>query len=282
MNALPDDRILPATRLVAVLVVPILVLAFLILFLVPGQTGARFAWEIKPSMTAAYMGAGYLGGAWLFANAIFGRRWHRVAAGFPAVTAFTWAMLLVTVLHWERFDTGHFPFRLWLVLYVVTPFLVPWLWWRNRRADPGTPEPADPTVPRAARLAMRLLGGLLLVAGAIALVWPATISAIWPWTLTPLTARVLGGWFGLQGVGGLAIASDSRWSAWRVGLESIGLWQILILVGAVIYRADFAGGLLNWYLLSVLVVVLGMIALYARMESRRRARGPRDSALQPG
>jgi hypothetical protein len=68
-----DNRVLPQTRWVAALVIPFLVLAFVILFFVPNQTGQRFAWEIKPPMTAAFMGTGYLGGAYFFA---------RVAAAF--------------------------------------------------------------------------------------------------------------------------------------------------------------------------------------------------------
>jgi hypothetical protein len=51
-------------------------------------------------MTAAYMRAGYLGGAYLSFRVARNDPWHRVAAGFPAIAAFTWAILLVTLLHW--------------------------------------------------------------------------------------------------------------------------------------------------------------------------------------
>jgi hypothetical protein len=76
----------------------------------------------------------------------------------------------------------------------------------------------------------------------------------------------------LLGSGGLIISQDSRWSAWRVGLESIGIWQMLVLIAAVINRSDFPGGLLNWYLIAVGIVVVGMVVLYVMMESRRRAK----------
>ena len=209
MNTGQDDRIFRSTRVVAVLVVPFLVLAFLILFFMPETSGTRFAWEIKPSMTAAFMGAGYLGGSWLFLNVIWGKRWHRVAPGFPAVTAFTVAMLLVTALHWERFDLSHRPFQIWLVLYVVTPFLVPFLWWRNRVTDPHTPEPDDVVVPPAARWGLGLLGALLLGFAVFAFVRPESMAALWPWQLSPLTARIMGGWFALLGVGGIVIAREN-------------------------------------------------------------------------
>lgn len=260
-----DDRILPATRAVAWLVFPILILAFIILFLTPEQTGQRFAWEIRPNLMAAYMGAGYLGGAWLFIRTALGRRWHQVAAGFLPVTTFTSAMLLATILHWGRFDPRHFPFLLWLALYVVTPFLVPWLWLRNRQTDPGAPEPGDQTTPSAARYALIFLGGLLLLFAVAGFLAPNWLINLWVWNLTPLTARILSGWFGLLGVGGVVIGRERRWSAWRVGLESIGLWHILVLAGAVMYAGDFKAGLVNWYVISVALVVVGIAGLYGWM-----------------
>jgi len=264
-----DDRIYPITRIIAAVIIPFLVLAFLILYFLPGETGTRFAWEIKPAMTAAFMGAGYLGGAYFFAHVVFGRRWHRVAPGFLAVTAFTWAMLLATLIHWQRFDLSHFPFQLWLVLYVVTPFLVPWLWWHNRPADPGTFEPDDVEVPRFVRRLTGAIGVLFLLWGVVCFVLPDTAVAAWPWTLSLLTARVLGGWCALMGVGGLVLASERRWSAWRVEVESIFLWQLLVLVAALVHRSDL-GPRGNLFLVAELAGLLGFVAIYGGMELRRR------------
>jgi hypothetical protein len=56
-----DDRILPVTRIVSAIIVPFLVLAFLILYFYPDESGQRFAWAIYPRIQAMYVGAGYLG-----------------------------------------------------------------------------------------------------------------------------------------------------------------------------------------------------------------------------
>lgn len=267
----PNNQIFRSTRLISAVVVPFLVLAFIILYFYPNLSGERFAWKIQPNMTAVFMGAGYLGGAWLFINAIFGRRWHHIAAGFPPVTTFTVAMLLATALHWDRFDIRHFPFILWLGLYVITPFLVPWMWLRNRVTDPGIPEANDLLVPVVARWSLRLLGIFLFVFAVVGFIAPQWVIGLWPWQLTPLTARVLSGWFALLGVGGIVISRDPRWSAWRVGLQSIGLWHILVVIGALFNQVDFFNGLLNWYLISVTLVLIGMAVLYIQMESSRRS-----------
>ncbi len=270
MEPMKDDRILPLTRVVSAIVVPFLVLAFIILYLFPETSGERFAWEIKPNMTAAFIGAGYLGGSWVFINAFFGRRWHRVSKGFLPVGAFTSIMLLVTILHWQRFELSHFPFLLWLVLYIVTPVLVPLLWWRNRVTDPGIPEPDDVVVPLVASIGLRFIAVTLLVSATVAIIVPETFLTIWPWQLSSLTARVLGGWLVLMGIGGLVIAGDRRWSSWRIGLESIGLWHVLVFISALRNRSDFPGGLLNWYLVSEAFVLIGMAVLYLSMEIKRR------------
>lgn len=266
-----DDRIMRFTRVVAGTVIPFLLLAFVILFIFPDQTGSWFAWDINPPMTAVFMGAGYLGGAYLFLHTVFGARWHRVAAGFLPVAAFTLALLIVTIIHWERFDHTHLPFLVWLVLYIVTPFLVFGTWNRNRGVDPGTPEDHDPQVPLLPRGILAGLGVVLMISAVLSLANPSLTMQFWPWKLSALTARVLGGWFALLGVGGIVISLEERWTAWRTGMESIGLWHGLVLLGAILHRRDFYNpNLINWYAISVVIMLLGMAILYVWMEYQRR------------
>ncbi len=266
-----DDRILPITRWIIALVILFLIPAFIILYIYPDQSGQRFAWEIKPHMTAMFIGAGYLGGAYQFVRLVFERHWHRVGRALLPVTAFTIAMLLATILHWERFDIHHPPFQTWLALYVITPFLVPWLWWNNHATDPGAPEQHDLLVPRIAQLGFMLAG----ISGALFAIFvflaPQIAISFWPWTLTPLTAHVLAGWFSLLGAGGLVLAPDPRWSAWRIQLESITLWGLLILIAANANPQDFiSGSIINWFTLSLGLGLLIIIVFYISMEFLRR------------
>jgi hypothetical protein len=159
---------------------------------------------------------------------------------------------------------------------VVTPFLVPALWLYNRHQDTRQPETDDVEVPWAARLALGLAGTAFLLFSLIGFLAPGFLIELWPWTLSPLTARILGGWFALLAVGGLSIARDTRWSAWKIGLQSIGLWHILILIGAAANLQDFPeSNPFNWYLILVFLGMAGMAGLYVMME-RRVARIKRD------
>jgi len=264
-----DDKINPITRWVAVGVVPFLWLAFLILFFFPDLSGERFAWAIKPQLTAMYMGAGYLGGSWLFINAIIDRRWHRIAGGFLPVTTFTWFMLVSTFLHWDRFS-DNFAFILWLILYVVTPFLVPALWFMNRKADSGEREEDDVLISDTVGKVLKVMGILGSIYSLTGFLNPAFTIQTWPWTLTPLTARVICGWVALLSVGAFTMSNEIRWSGWKVPLESIAIWHILVFVAIFMNRSELTMGLINWFTVAIGGMLIAIFVFYPMTEMRRR------------
>lgn len=101
------------------------------------------------------------------------------------------------------------------------------------------------SMPAIARWSLLVLGLLLLAFSLGGFVNSNWLIGVWAWKLSPLTARVVSGWFTLLGVGGIVISRDTCWSAWRVGLQSIGLWHLLVVVGAFIAAADVPGGPAN-------------------------------------
>jgi hypothetical protein len=267
---LKNDAIFPLTRAIAGIVVLFLVAAFVILFFLPDQTGTLFAWAIKPHMSSMFFGSAYLGGAWILAQTAIGKRWHRVQAVFPAVTLFTIAMLVATLLHWDRFSLGTAPFIAWLILYIVSPFLIPALWMYNRRTASHEPEESDVIVSTTARLVLHLFGGFVLLLVTICYLLPSLIIPIWPWELTPLTARVLCGWLSVIGTLSFVIPFDARWTGWRASFEGIFIAYSLIFVAAFMNPADFKTGIINWFTLLMAVMLISIVIFYSLMESRRR------------
>lgn len=276
--ALRDDRLLPETRWIAALIVPFLIAAFGILYLRPADAVWRFAWPVRPPMTALLMGAGYIAGAYFFTRVALATRWHEVAIGFLPVTAFTWVIGVATLLHWDGFTHGHVSFYTWVVLYLVTPFLVPALWWRNHAHDPVAAGPGDVTLPVSVRAAMVLVGAAELAIAALAFAAPERAIAAWPWPLIVLGARLNAGWFALPGVLGLCALFEARWSAWRITLESQTIGVALILVGAARAWGDFdPANLLRWVFAGgMTLLLLGLLALHLSMRlaaARRPAAG---------
>ena len=259
-----DDRILLATRVVAAVVVGILFTAWFALYLHPGETDHRFAWTISSRMTALLMGAGYGSAILFYVRVLFSRRWHRVALGFLPTAVFTWLLAGATVLHWDKFRHGSLPFLLWVWIYAVTPLLVPAVWLWNRRRDPRTLEAADIELVGSIKAVLVAVGIILLVLAAVMFAWPTAVIGVWPWELTPLTARAVAGFVALPGVAWLAMAADGRWSAGRVAVQTVALGTVLLL-GAVI-RAwsefDHSNPLSYIYVGGLVGTLIGLAALY--------------------
>jgi hypothetical protein len=230
MNASHSDRISADTRVVGGLVILVLILAVFLLYFFPDSTNPNFSWTIVPRSSAIIIGAGYAAGAYFFVRVITERRWHRVQAGFLSITAFTICMLAVTLVHWNRFHLGTVQFYLWTVIYVITPFLVPFLWWRNRAS--AAPDLEENDV-RFSVVVRRLLGAFAAAGSLLALlafILPSPLISIAPWKLTELTARVFAGWSMLTFLTILAIAVDGRWSATRILAQSAMVAQALALL----------------------------------------------------
>ena len=52
MSSSGENRVLISTRLLALVIIPFLLGAFIILYVFPGETARLFAWPIKPTMTS--------------------------------------------------------------------------------------------------------------------------------------------------------------------------------------------------------------------------------------
>jgi len=129
------------------------------------------------------IGAGYLAGGYFFARVVVERKWHRVQAGFPAITVFTIFMLAATVLHWARFHHGSFSFYAWTVIYIVTPLLVPFIWWRNRTGVSRELEENDLRFSAAVRWLFGGGAGLGVLLGILLFIRPTLLYQAVPWKL---------------------------------------------------------------------------------------------------
>ncbi len=272
----PGTPLLRETRWLAILIIPFLAIAFLILYGFPTETARLFAWKIQLPITAMMLGAAYAGGVWFFARAARAPRWDRVAVGFPAVGAFATILGVATFLHWDKFIHDSLAFILWTILYVVTPFLVFGSWWRQVRREAGHPRTTSVELPRIVRSLFVGIGVAMVIVSAGLFLAPETVGEAWPWALTPLTTRVMSAMFVLPGIVGIGLGLDGRWSSGRIVIEA-QLLSIGLIVVAPVLHADgitfdqplawvFFGGLIAFEAL--------LVALFVLMErATRSARG---------
>jgi hypothetical protein len=271
VDQVSSDRVLPATRVLAVVIAPFLLLAFAVLVPSPTHTRTLFAWEIKPTMSVMVLGSVYLGGAYFFVRVALARQWHAVAAGFIPVGTFATLMGITTVLHWSRFIHSNAAFWLWVALYFSTPLLVFAEFFRNQREY--SREDAEPVYLGPVAAAALVLVGVAAAGSALFLyLFPVRAVRVWPWQLTPLTARMLGAIFAL-GIAGIGAAWERRWSAARIPVQVAGIMLVLLLIAGARAHAEFdAGNLLTWLLLAGFSAsALALLLLYVRMETRSAA-----------
>ena len=251
------------TRIVAGVVCLVLIDASQLLIFYPARTNSLWAWDLKPEVTAMALGSVYAGGAYFFGRITFGAPWRSVAAGFPSVIMFVWMAAIASLFHLDRFDKDSLPFAAWAALYIVTPFLVPWLVGRNHNVFGA---PTGPPLPRALSRTLGITGGVLLAIGLLFLAAPQLAIDSWPWLLTPLTARVTGAIIGMYATVWLAVAVHNTWTGARIPLQAhvIGLAFFLLALARGQDEIDWGNALA----VVIAAVAAGMLVTSAILSRR--------------
>jgi hypothetical protein len=264
-----DDRLWRLARWVFVPLVPLTAVFGPLLVLVPGHTATYWAWTIQPSMSAVWVGAGYIFGACAISTMLLLNRWRTAILAIIATIPFAYAMIVATLLHLDRFATGSVRFWVWLIIYAVLPIGLPVIWVRNRGADPG-PEAGEQVLPRWLGRSLGIVG-IVIDAFALALfAVPRTVGRLWPWSLTPLMAQVVAGWLMFFGTGAAMFIIERRFRAVRAFLPSVAVWFGVLAVAALFHLHDFNRGPVTTsaYFAAVTVVVavsLGILVYGRRL-----------------
>ena len=229
---------------------------------------------------ADLLGAGYGAGAYFFTRAALGRRWHDFAPGILSAAFFAAVMLVVTIIHWDKFNHGDAPFfaafafYAWVAIYVASPVVLVAFWWWNGLTDPRRPEPGEPVVSAGVRLAARVTSAALGATAFALLLWPSIGVDHGPWGLTPLTTRVVAAFFAQVAFGALLLSLEERWGSWRALLQAFFVATALLLVGAAREWGELETGRVSaWIFLG------GLVGLRPRAPRAVSAnRGLRDDA----
>jgi hypothetical protein len=246
-----------------------------ILLFAPSLTADLFAWRIEPAISAYVLASAYVAGSVFFFRVCTGSPWSRVEAGFGAITAFVWLAGIATLLHFDRLDGAGLPLLAWVALYVVTPFGVPAIVLANRGRSVRSPD--DARLPRGAVVLLGAGGAAITLCGLVLFVRPSLAIEHWPWTLTPLTARVTCAVIVLNGTLWLTVAAVGRALPARIPLESQAAGLCVLVLSLIVGRDD-----IDWdgVLGPVLLLIAGWM-LTATVAVRLIARTRGDGADHP-
>ena len=193
-----------------------LVAGFL-LFPLAEETDRFFSWTIQPPLTAAFMGAAYWAAFILIGWAARSATWELARPALVPVTTIAVLLLVATLVHLDKFDLDSIFGWFWLVVYCsVPPALAVLVWVQARR--PAGPAPPGPPIPAALRATLLLQAVVMGGLGAVMYVEPSTAGDLWPWALTPLTARAVSAFL-------IGFAAAAAYAAWdnRLTLRGRGL-----------------------------------------------------------
>jgi hypothetical protein len=247
-----------------------------LLLILPDSTDTLFSWTIKPALTAAFLGGGYLTALAIELAAARERVWARAWVVYPAMLIFTSLTLLATFLHLDKFHFSGPGFLAtltawaWLIVYIIAPPLMVVLLYLQLRAPGADPKPDRP-VPAWFLLLLVIEAGVMLVIGAMLFIVPGLANFIWPWTLTPLTSQAVGAWqLGL----GFAVAHSVLVRQWeRIRITMIGN----IVAGGVqlvtvlrFWQTLSWNGLSAWFY-TLFLIGMFLVGLYGWRVSRRVA-----------
>lgn len=237
-----------------------------ILYLFPGDTGTYFAWTIRHPLTPIYMGASYFAGIGNLL-AVRANRWSLARVQLPAIIVFTLTMLLATLLHIPIFNWSHPIAWAWLAVYVISPIAAVFVLLQMDRGfqAPTFESNKLPAIYSSVMLAFAVIYGLI---GLALFFIPNQTAPLWAWSLTPLTARVIGGWWLSGAALQYMLAQQKTLHTARVGLFATILVTSLLLIGGLLHFMSFDGPRMSVWLYIALNLLLGGISIYIWIKSR--------------
>ena len=256
------------------LVLPLLFIAGLQLFILSAQTETYFAWTFSAPISAAFMGAGYWAAMFHAYTGARAKAWAYVRTSLPAALTATGLLTITTFLHLDKFHLAsplfftRFATWVWIVVYVVVPPILAIAWIVQSRL-PGAHVGGQNPLPAWMRGGFALLAAFALFSGIGLFLAPGTMSALWPWPVTPLAARAVSSWLSAFGVAcaRLTLENDIRHGAGTCSSLFAFCVLELIVPGRYAGAMDWAKPMSSAY---VLFLLLGVLVTGANLWANRK------------
>jgi peptidoglycan/LPS O-acetylase OafA/YrhL len=212
--------------------------AGVLLFVLSGNTDDSFSWSIKPSLTAAFLGASYWAACALFVWSARSGSWARARAALLPAFVIAALLLVATIVHFDRFHKDLFGY-FWLFAYILVPVV---MLIALRRPRIGPPEEGQGRrLPGVLRATLALQALVMAGIGIALYASPGSADSLWAWTLTPLTARAVAAFL-------IGFAAAAVWAAFDDDLVHLGgsalayaLLGLLELVALLRYTDELDG-----------------------------------------
>src|SRR5215213_1099037 len=204
--------------------------------------------------------------------------WAHARVPVITVLIFSALTLVATLLHRDRFHfeadgaIARFAAWFWLGVYLVVPVALVLFAVRQQRMPGDDPERRQP-LPRWLAAVLTLQGAIMLVVGVVLFAAPAQSATLWPWTLTPLTARVVAAWLVAFGIASVLALVERDLERLEISAIAYTLFGLLELAALARFEDSVRWGsaAATVYLVLLLTVVpTGAYGLWTSVRGRRR------------
>jgi uncharacterized membrane protein HdeD (DUF308 family) len=202
-----------------------------LLFFGATRTDAWWSWTIAPPLTAATLGAFYWAAFVLILGAARSKTWTRARPAVYPVAVIAVLLLVITLIHIDRFDLNSLFGVFWVVAYALVPPLLAWAIAGQLKCA-GEDRREGRRLRRFLRRVLLVEGAVMLAAGLLLLVAPGAADDVWPWALSPLTSRAIGSFLLGIGLAALIAAREDDPLNFRdaaLAYTALGLLELLAL-----------------------------------------------------
>jgi hypothetical protein len=262
------EPLLPTVRRAAAPILLLTVTNGAFLFGTPQLAAIWYAWPIKPAISAAFMGTGYIIGMVGIVLTLFVvKSWRSVLIAVNGFFVLSALHVLVTLMHAERFRWDYPLTWAWIVVYSLIPIGILASHRHQRRAFPNriprAPHPLEDDWFDDLRGVLLVLGSGVLVVSAALFFAPLEVNTFWLWTLTPLTARITSSWYVFMALLFILSALVARRPN-EVLLPAImlGVWSALLLSLPILHGTQIRSGLevIAWQVVHGVLLLVSLTA----------------------
>lgn len=242
------------------------------LVLLPTQTDRFFAWTIEPPLTAAVLGANYWSSALFAVVAARERFWSGGRISISVAVAFAPLTAAATLMHLDRFHLDGFYGWFWVAAYAIYPPMLGFLLLRQLRI-PGEDPPRTRPLAAWVRAVLAVHAVVMVPLGVALFVAPETVGGLWPWTLTPLTGRVMAAWVLALGILAAHAIRENDPERIRSALVTYPFLGAMHVVALLRFPDDLESGPAAWGYAAVVASTFALGAYGWRERRRAPARG---------
>lgn len=212
----------------------ILAASFVVWLIFFPNSGENFAWPVTPSMTAVFIGAGFIVRTYIGYFLWREKHWYRLRWQRWGNYAFLAFILLATLWHVDEmnWESNIIVAHIWVLAYIAEPLILPLLEPRGPASEEPYPieERRGPVMMGLKRtVAFGLVVSVTM--GGLMVMNPAFIDTRWPWELDPFNARIMAAFFALMALWCVNIYLAEEWAEVRkaeLGLAIFAASQFIL------------------------------------------------------